>query len=135
MLWQIWPAAPLLSKFWPWDPLLPTSGHQAPQESAKLFPFRKAWVWSGWIQSLFLLPSLCGATRASPGASLGILSMKEGENGLRCPEGRYQCTGLRPSVCEAHILCSVELGDLKPIVALGGKSQGWSFGGPGNDIA
>lgn len=60
--------------------------------------------------------------------------MKEGENGLRCPEGRYQCTGLGLSVCEEHILCSVELGDLKPTVALGGKSQGWSFGGPGNDI-
>lgn len=42
VLWRVWPAAPLLSKFWPWDPLLPTSGHRAPQERATLFPFRKA---------------------------------------------------------------------------------------------
>jgi hypothetical protein len=61
--------------------------------------------------------------------------MKEGENGLRCPEGRYQCAGLGPSVCGEHILSSVESGDLKPIVALGGKGQGWSFGDPSSGIA
>lgn len=65
------------------------------------FPSRKPGCGRGGSsQSRLLLPTLCCATRASPGASLGILSMKEGENGLRCPEGRYQCTVLGPSVCE-----------------------------------
>lgn len=51
--------------------------------------------------------------------------MKESENVLRRPEGRYPCAGLEPGVCEEHTFISVESGDLKSIVALSGKSQAW----------